>query len=137
PSSGATTAMNYLGVSSGAAGIIYNGPPGAGKVVYLGFPFETITSATVRNAYMASVLGFFVTNLPPTPIKFTSITLLGGNTVKLVLTSEPGIYTLETAAVLGAWTPLTNLTNVAGTVEFVDGSVATQAARFYRAKTWP
>jgi Fibronectin type III domain len=218
--SGSAAAMNYSGVFSGAAGIIYNGPPGFGKGVYLGFPFETITSAAVRNAYMTSVLGFFATNIPPAivvqpqsqmvkvgsnvtftvtgngaavayqwlkngtniagatassyllpnahtnnsgvfsvvltnlaggvissnatltvlpvmPIKFDSITLLAGNSVKLVLSSEPGIYTLESATVLGAWAPLTNLTNLTGTVEFVDGPVATQTARFYRAKPWP
>jgi hypothetical protein len=133
--SGAIAALNYIGLSSGAAGIVYNGPPGTAKVVYLGFPFETITSPAVRNAYMASVLNFF--SAPATPIKFTSITLLAGNSVKLVLSSDPGIYTLETATVLGAWTPLTNLTSVTGTVEFVDGSVTNQTARFYRARRGP
>jgi hypothetical protein len=215
----AAAVMNYTGVSSGAAGIAYNGPPSTGKVVYLGFPFETITSSAVRTAYMKSILGFFATNIAPAivvqpssqtvkagsnvtftvtgngaavayqwrkngtniaganassyvlpnaqtndagvfsvaltnlasgvissnatltvlplmPIKFDSIAQTG-NSVKLVLSSEPGVYTLESATILGAWTPLAQLTNVTGTVEFVDGPIAAHTPRYYRARLGP
>jgi hypothetical protein len=56
---GVTAALNYTGVSTGAAAIQYDGSAGGGKVVYFGFPFETITSASRRSQYMADILSFF------------------------------------------------------------------------------
>jgi hypothetical protein len=56
---GTTAALNYSGNTNGAAAIQYDGSAGGGKVVYLGFPFETITSANRRNQYMADALTFF------------------------------------------------------------------------------
>ena len=55
---GSTTAINYSGNPNGAAAIQYDGLAGGGRVVYLGFPFETITSAAVRDAYMSDALNF-------------------------------------------------------------------------------
>lgn len=66
---GATAAMNYSGVASGAAAIQYDGSAGGGRVVLFGFPFETITDATRRNQYMSDVLEFLSgppqNNAPP------------------------------------------------------------------------
>lgn len=59
--SGVTAALNYTGVATGASAIQYDGSAGGGKVVYFGFPFETITSANRRNQYMADILAFFRT----------------------------------------------------------------------------
>jgi hypothetical protein len=59
---GASAALNYSGNGNGAAAIQYDGSEGGGKVVYLGFPFETITSANRRNQYMADALTFFTAN---------------------------------------------------------------------------
>ena len=79
--SGASTAVSYPGVSSGAAGIVYDGSAGGGKVVYLGFPFETITSASVRNEYMADVLNFFGANSKPVIVSQpANQTVLAGTT---------------------------------------------------------
>ena len=65
---GATKAINYGGGSSGAA-IQYDGSAGGGRVVYFGFPFETITSASLRTQYMTTALNFLslgaATNVPP------------------------------------------------------------------------
>ncbi|NOS69361.1 MAG: hypothetical protein HOP33_05450 [Verrucomicrobia bacterium] len=65
---GATKAMNYGGGSSGAA-IQYDGSAGGGRVVYFGFPFETIISASLRTQYMAGALTFLISgvasNVPP------------------------------------------------------------------------
>ena len=65
---GATKAMNYGAGSLGAA-VQYDGSAGGGRVVFLGFPFETITSFTVRTQYMSTALTFLstplATNLPP------------------------------------------------------------------------
>jgi N-acetylmuramoyl-L-alanine amidase len=43
---------------------------GTGKVVYLAFPFETITNATIRNQIMAQALTFFSTPLPVAASEF-------------------------------------------------------------------
>ena len=56
---GASAALSYNGVAPGAAAIQYDGSAGGGRVVYLGFPFETIGNATRRTEYMASILDFF------------------------------------------------------------------------------
>lgn len=56
---GVTAALGYSGNNAGAAAIQYDGSAGGGKVVLLGFPFETITNATRRNQYMADILSFF------------------------------------------------------------------------------
>lgn len=62
---GATAALNYVGGLGGAAAIQYNGSAGGGRVVYFGFPFETITSASARNAAMADILTFLNTAVAP------------------------------------------------------------------------
>ncbi len=56
---GASAALNYIGNPNGAAAIQYDGSAGGGKVVYFGFPFETVTGATLRQHYMADILTFF------------------------------------------------------------------------------
>lgn len=64
---GASVAMNYS--AGGAAAIQYDGSGGGGRTVLFGFPFETITSATRRNEYMANILNFLstapATNIAP------------------------------------------------------------------------
>jgi len=68
PSGAGSTALNYSG-SSSAAAVQYDGTSGSGRVVYFGFPFEAITSATLRNQYMSDILTFLslppATNIPP------------------------------------------------------------------------
>ncbi|MEI9959740.1 MAG: fibronectin type III domain-containing protein [Limisphaerales bacterium] len=127
---GATAGINYSNVSSGTAGIVYNGAAGGGKVVYLGFPFETILDTGVRNAYMASALNFF----DASPLKFESINLQPDNQVKLVMSGLTGTYTLETATNLTAWSSLADLTNATGAFEFTD-SATNSTAKFYRVKS--
>lgn len=58
---GSSAALFYNGVSPGAAAIQYDGRAGGGRVVYLGFPFETIGSAARRTEFMARILTFFTT----------------------------------------------------------------------------
>ena len=62
--SGASAALNYVGVTSGAAAIQYDGSAGGGKVVCFGFPFETITSSSVRSQYMTAILNFLAPSAP-------------------------------------------------------------------------
>ncbi len=59
PTNGSVNAMQYVGGIGGTAAIQYPGTGGGGKVVNWGFPFETITSASTRDAYMADVLNYF------------------------------------------------------------------------------
>ncbi len=55
---GARAALNYASGPAGAAAIQYDGSAGGGRVVYFGFPFETLPAETVRTRYMADILGF-------------------------------------------------------------------------------
>jgi len=63
PLSGATTALHYVGGTGGTAAIQLDGGS-QGKVVMLGFPFETITDPMKRADVMARVLDFFATRSP-------------------------------------------------------------------------
>jgi hypothetical protein len=53
---GSTSALNYVGGSGGIAGIAFDG---SFKVVNFGFPFETITTPSVRQEIMDRIIGFF------------------------------------------------------------------------------
>jgi hypothetical protein len=132
PANGATAGINYSNVNYGTAGIVYDGADGGGKVVYLGFPFETILDAGVRRDYLADALNFFNVQ----PLKFESIAQQPDNQIKLVMSGFTGTYTLQTAAVLSAWSPLTILTNTTGAFEFTD-STTNSPARFYRLQSVP
>ncbi|HOX55590.1 MAG TPA: immunoglobulin domain-containing protein [Candidatus Paceibacterota bacterium] len=55
---GTAPALNYSGGS--AAAVQYDGSAGGGRVVFFGFPFETITSSTRRNQYMSDILTFLM-----------------------------------------------------------------------------
>ena len=70
------------------------------------------------------------------PLKFESIAQQPDNQIKLVMSGFTGTYTLQTAAVLSAWSPLTILTNMTGAFEFTD-STTNSPARFYRLQSVP
>jgi len=124
---GAAGALNYPGFGGGAAAVCYDGSNGGGKVVYFGFPFETITSVSARNAYMADILKFF-----SRPVRFESATL-EANRPHLVLSGEPGSsYTIQTSEDFVHWATATTVPNQTGTFEFLD-TPATSERRFYRA----
>ena len=67
---GSTGAMSYVGGNGGISALAYNG---TNKVVLLGFPFETITSESVRDDIMSRVAGFFNLNFEPTPVSYTHL----------------------------------------------------------------
>jgi hypothetical protein len=57
--------MTYVGGLGGTAAIQYDGTGAVpGKVVFLGFPFETVTSAAARGEIMDDVMAFFGTSIP-------------------------------------------------------------------------
>jgi hypothetical protein len=128
---GATTAIRYTGNLSGAAAIVFNGAPG--KVVYFGFPFETITDEAVRNEYMADILAFFGATVP---LQFDAATALTGPQLALTLSGPRGIYTVQTSAVFNAWATWQTVTNSTGTLTLTNPA-ATQSRQFYRAYTLP
>jgi hypothetical protein len=98
-------------------------------VVYFGFPFETITSASARNAYLADVLKYF-----SRPVRFELITWQTNNSPRLVLSGEPGLtYGLQRSSNFVDWVTVTNLVNTNGIFEFVDVPTVT-GQRFYRAR---
>lgn len=90
---GTSAALNYSGGLGGAAALQYDGSAGGGRVVYFGFPFETITSAAVRAQYMTSILAFLAapiaTNIPPaiTAAPAGQLVVQGSNATLTVIAS--------------------------------------------------
>jgi hypothetical protein len=131
--SGAVAALNYVGGLGGAAAVQYDGSAGSGRLVYCGFPFETITSVSVRSAYMADLLRFF-SRRP----KFEAVETLPDKSTQITLSGEPGLtYAIHVSSNLSTWSHLTNLLNVNGTLSFVDGQSVNLPQRFYRAVLTP
>ncbi len=127
PMGTAAAALSYPGFSGGSAGVRYDGLAGGGKVIYFGFPFETITSPSVREAYMADILKDF-----SRPVRFEQMTLLADHSPRLVLSGEPGLtYAIQRSTDFANWVTLTNLLDADGLVEFVDAP-ASGTQRFYR-----
>lgn len=115
PLGGATTALTYVGGTGGGAGIQYDSGTGT-KVVNVAFPFETITSDTIRNDFLGRVLDFF--NFE---IELSDLDLILDND------DGPGVYT-ET----GTWTTSTSTGFNGGTYRFaVTGDAATAKWNFY------
>ncbi|MEO7300002.1 MAG: immunoglobulin domain-containing protein, partial [Verrucomicrobiota bacterium] len=63
PFGGGTKVALYYNGTTNPAGIQYDGSLGGGRVVYWGFPFETMTLEARRIAYMADILTFFTSPL--------------------------------------------------------------------------
>jgi hypothetical protein len=107
---GANAALQYPRFAGGAASIAYDGSAGGGKVVFLGFPFETILSATARNELMGDTLRFF--SRPP---RLRIDAAAGSNSPLLTLEAEPGFnYHLELSTNLAHWSSLVLLYNQTG-----------------------
>ena len=130
--SGATAVLSYTANTNGAAGIQYDGSAGGGKVVYFAFPFEAITTAARRDAYMEDILAFFAE-----PLSFKSAALLADGRLRLVLSGQPGVYSLDSSMDLTNWSFAASLTNVAGIVEFTTEPVTNQVRQFFRARSGP
>lgn len=130
---GATAAFSYVGGSGGTAGIQYDGSTGGGRLVYLGFPFETITSVASRTAYMADILRFF-SKRP----RIESLLAGANGPATLVLSGEPGLtYFVQSSSNLLHWTAFTNVTTTNGTAGFTDEIAEGESVKFYRAVLVP
>lgn len=124
---GASALLNYPGFGGGAAGVRYNGSAGGGKVIYFGFPFETITNSAVRNTYMSVILKDF-----SRPVRFEAASMTN-NLPRLVLSGEPGLtYGIQRSTNFVNWVTITNLANTNGIFEFVDETAGSEQS-FYKA----
>jgi hypothetical protein len=125
---GAAALLNYPGYNGGAAGIRYDGSAGGGKVIYFGFPFETITNSTARNAFMSDVLKDF-----SRPVRFDAAAVTTNGSPRFVLSGEPGFtYGIQRSSNFVNWVTVTNLVNTNGIFEFVDDTTSTEQ-KFYKA----
>lgn len=130
----AQAALNYTGGLPGAAAVQHADPATGSKLVYLGFPFETITNAVLREGLMFDVLSFF--GVIPAPI-------LAAPSIQ----RPQGVVTLSWSAILGrryrvqfknslgdpAWTNLGAMVLASGdTASLIDASGANLQQRFYR-----
>lgn len=130
---GATAAATYASLGRSAAAVQYNGAAGGGKVVCLGFPFETITSASLRQEVIADALRFF-----RVPVRFTHIESPTTGLLRLTLTGEPGVsYLLQSSTNLTTWSALTQVMNTNGTFSVTDSTAPAASRRFYRAYAAP
>ena len=131
PTNGAVAAINYSGGRGGPAAVTFDGTAAVGKLVYFGFPFETITNSAVREAYMSDVLRFF--NVLPLP-KITNAQFVAPNQVKLTWSASAGLkYRVQSRATLSGagWSDASSditATNTAAT--FTDSPSA--GPKFYR-----
>lgn len=136
PADAATTvALRYAGGRGGAAALVHPGDGAGGRVVYFGFPFETLTEAATRRAYLEDALRFLSR---PVRLEMAAGAESDADEVRLVLQGEPGLsYAIEESGRGEIWTDWRRVT--------VDGSgearvavpVAPGEARWYRARLDP
>ncbi|MDW8308418.1 MAG: fibronectin type III domain-containing protein, partial [Verrucomicrobiales bacterium] len=132
---GAMPALHYSGGTGGVAAVQYDGSAGGGRVVYFGFPWETITNVTRRNNYLADILAFLN---PPVAPQFLHVQLTAPNRLEMTVRGQAGV-TLEVwrSADLTTWHWQTNLLNPVGRVTFADAIAPALPQRFYRLRTAP
>ena len=72
---------------------------------------------------------------PLAPVTMNAIVRENDGRVNLAVSSTPGYGVwLERTTNLTTWTPLTNLLNTNGVINFTDNSASNQSAGFYRAR---
>ena len=130
----AVAALSYSGGLPGAAAIQNSDPTTGSKVVYLGFPFETITSAAVRESLMFDVLSFL--GVIPAPVLAAPTILLPQGTVVLAWNSIPDRnYRVQFKNDFSAadWTNLGSIITATSPLTSInDNTSAGTAQRFYR-----
>ncbi len=132
PQNGSTPALTYIGGLGGTAAVQHAGSGNGGRVVFWGFPFETITNAPARDAYMSDVLRFF--DILERPMLFAPAVMPGGQTVNISWSSYSGLnYRLEYKEDLSdsSWTALGTAVTATNTIcSKLDALTA--GRRFYR-----
>ena len=132
---GAQVALAYTGGRGGGAAIQYDGSAGDGRVVLLGFPFETILDPALRSALMFDVLQFL--GALPAPRLAVPSVFLDDGPVQLLWTAVPGQrYQVQFKEQLDdpAWSSLgLPVTATATTAAWTDTSIPPGTRqRFYR-----
>lgn len=75
---------------------------------------------------------------PKVRTQFSQVQRTADGAIILTLVGEPGAReSLEAAATLGSWSPLGVVTNLTGTIQFVDRPPAETPARYYRSAQQP
>jgi hypothetical protein len=130
----AQAALNYTGGLPGAAAIQNSDTATGSRLVYFGFPFETITSAAVREALMFDVLAFFEV-IPAPLVAAPSFTGPPGSVV-LAWSAIPGRrYRVQFKNSLDdpAWTNLGAVVVASGlSATSTDTTIGHLRQRFYR-----
>jgi D-alanyl-D-alanine carboxypeptidase len=134
PTNSSVAAILYSGGVGGAAAVQYPGTGNGGKVVNWGFPFETITSASVRDAYMSDVLRFLDVLSPP---QLRPPTVLANNTgVALTWSTSSGLkYRVQYKENLSDanWMQVgSDVTATTTTTSLSDLNIGGTSSRFYR-----
>lgn len=109
---GAFAVLSYPAYNGGSAGVFYDGSAGGGKVLYLGFPFETITNPQTRSTYMARILAAF--GQPPAIRSFAATSPTG---FEMTIAGEPGgEYQVQSSPDLVHWQDKAHVSNPTGTL---------------------
>jgi hypothetical protein len=130
PTNNSVAVIMYSGGRGGAAGIAYDGAQGGGKLVHFGFPFETITNESARDASMSDVLRFFGLLDPPQMLSAQ----ISGNSLVLNWTANAGIkYRIQYKANLNdaLWSNIAPDVTATNTMCSVTQPIA-GGQRFYR-----
>jgi hypothetical protein len=131
--SNALAALSYTGGLPGAAAIQHADPLTGSRLVYLGFPFETVTNPVVREALMFDSLAFF--GVVPPPVLAVP-TMPAPGSVRLTWSALPGRrYRTQFKDRLDAapWTNQGAILTATGPVASVTNLVSvTSPHRFYR-----
>jgi hypothetical protein len=133
PVGGAAAAISYTGYGGGAAAVRFPGASGTGvgKVLFMGFPFETITSEAARAEFMADILKDFSRR----PV--ISSAQVAGGVVQFVASGEPALsYQVQSSTNFSAWTLAATVVNTNGTMTFSE-PVGASPRKFYRVRTAP
>ena len=131
---GVRAALSYTGGIGGSAAVQYDGSAGGGRVVFFGFPFESILSPGTRSDYMGDIMKFFGTLEPPA-LAVPEVTI-NPDSIALKWTAIPGKrYRVQYKPVLinGPWTNLSpEITAQAATASFADTTLPVSTQRYYR-----
>lgn len=133
PLGNAVEALEYSGGLPGAAAIQHSDAATGSRVVYFGFPFETVTSAPLRESLMFDVLAFF--GMVPPPVLATPSLQMPQGSVVLTWSSLPGRkYRVQFKADLagGAWLNVGAVVTASGPMASMTDSSGTMTQRFYR-----
>lgn len=129
---GARASLGYAGSTLRAAAIQYDGSAGGGRVVFLGFPFETVVSPELRSDLMFDALAFFDA-LPPVRLAASAFDPAAAS-VQLSWTAVPGHrYEVQTRSSFapGNWVAASPIVQATNAIATWTGTF-TPGAGFYR-----